>query len=371
MTIGLCMIVKNEEEVLGRCLQSVKKVCDEIVIVDTGSSDNTMNIALNFGAKVYSFPWNFDFSAARNFSFSLSSADYILWLDADDIITEENQKKLLDLKKTMDSTVDSYLLRYDTAFDEYGNATSYFFRERIVRRNANFLWVGPVHETICINSNSQRCDITITHLRSHNERRGRNLFIFAHSFAHGMMPDERQKYYFARELSDSGLYDTAASVFEDFLLGNGWVEDKIGACRALAFCYNKLQNRNKRLSALFRSFDFAPPRPEICCDLGLLYVEEKIGIKLFFGLNWLSINPLINKALSAPITADFSPAFGSAFATTASEIIKKHLNSMNGPVLLNLSIKVICIINFTFNHCFIIMEILYERFLQKRILRML
>ena len=73
MTLGLCMIVKNEEEVLGRCLQSVEKICDEIIIVDTGSSDNTMNIALNFGAKVYSFPWNFDFSAARNFSFSLIS----------------------------------------------------------------------------------------------------------------------------------------------------------------------------------------------------------------------------------------------------------------------------------------------------------
>ena len=276
MTLGLCMIVKNEEEVLGRCLQSAQKICDEFIIVDTGSSDNTMNIALSFGAKVYSFPWNFDFSAARNFSFSLSAADYILWLDADDIITEENQKKLLNLKKSLDGTVDTYFLRYDAAFDEYGNATSFFFRERIVRRSANFLWHGPVHETIGINSNSQRCDdISITHLRSHNERRGRNLFIFAHSFAHGMIPDERQKYYFARELSDSGLYDTAASVFEDFLLGNGWAEDKIGACRSLAFCFQKLGNRNKRLSALLRSFDFAPPRPEICCDLGLLFVEEK------------------------------------------------------------------------------------------------
>ena len=307
MTLGLCMIVKNEEEVLGRCLQSVQNICDEMIVVDTGSSDQTMNIALRFGAKVYSFPWSYDFSAARNFSFSLSSSDYILWLDADDIITDDNQKKLLDLKKSLDGSVDSYFLRYDAAFDAFGNPTTFFFRERIVRKNAGFFWKGAVHETICINSNSKRCDIAVTHLRGNHERRGRNLFIFAHSFAHGTMPDERQEYYFARELSDSGLYDTAASVFENFLLGNGWAEDKIGACRTLAFCYQKLGNRNKRLVSLFKSFDFAQPSPEICCDIGSLYVEEKNWNQAVFWFKLALNQPPSHGGFSCPDCSGFLP----------------------------------------------------------------
>ena len=85
ISISLCMIVKTEELVLGRCLDSVKKLVDEIVIVDTGSTDNTKNIAKEYTDKIYDFIWNDDFSAARNYSFSKGTKDFILWLDADDI----------------------------------------------------------------------------------------------------------------------------------------------------------------------------------------------------------------------------------------------------------------------------------------------
>ena len=275
MKLSLCMIVKDEESVIARCLQSVGDLCDEIIVVDTGSQDNTIQIARNSGANVYSFPWQYDFSAARNYSFSLASCDYILWLDADDILSKENYSKLMDLKRQLDGSVDTYFLRYDAAFDSFHNPTLSFYRERIVRRAANFLWTGAVHECIAVNSNIRRCDIAITHLRSNHSRRGRNLFLFAHSFAHGTIPDERQKYYFARELFDNGLYETAASVFENFLLGNGWQEDKIHACRALALCYKCLGLPQKQLDSLFKSFEFAPPRSEICCDIGELFVQKK------------------------------------------------------------------------------------------------
>ena len=69
-TVSLCMIVRNEEDVLGRCLESVKDIVDEIIIVDTGSTDRTKEIAGRFTNTVYDFPWIDDFSAARNFSFS-------------------------------------------------------------------------------------------------------------------------------------------------------------------------------------------------------------------------------------------------------------------------------------------------------------
>ena len=85
LTIG--MIVKNEEKVLGRCLESAKRLADEIVIVDTGSEDRTREIARQYTSRVYEIPWRDDFSQARNFSFSKAEREYCMWLDADDVIS--------------------------------------------------------------------------------------------------------------------------------------------------------------------------------------------------------------------------------------------------------------------------------------------
>ena len=84
VTISLCMIVKNEERTLARCLDTVTDLVDEIIILDTGSSDRTMDIAAKYTDRVYTYTWNEDFAAARNESFVRATQEYILWLDADD-----------------------------------------------------------------------------------------------------------------------------------------------------------------------------------------------------------------------------------------------------------------------------------------------
>lgn len=89
-SVSLCMIVKNEKCHLARCLQSAKPVVDEIVIVDTGSTDETKEIAMVFGARVYDFPWIDDFSKARNFALSKASGDWILVLDADETLSAKD-----------------------------------------------------------------------------------------------------------------------------------------------------------------------------------------------------------------------------------------------------------------------------------------
>ena len=86
ISVSLCMIVRDEEEVLGRCLESVKSTVDEMIIVDTGSQDRTKEIAVQYTDKIYDFKWKEDFSAARNFSLSKGTKDYLMWLDADDMI---------------------------------------------------------------------------------------------------------------------------------------------------------------------------------------------------------------------------------------------------------------------------------------------
>ena len=108
MEISLCMIVKDEEDVIERCLNSVSNVIDEVIIVDTGSSDTTIEKVKSLGAKVYNFKWINDFSKARNFSFSKATKDYILWIDADDILTENDAERLLNLKENLDG--DTYLI---------------------------------------------------------------------------------------------------------------------------------------------------------------------------------------------------------------------------------------------------------------------
>lgn len=92
--ISVCMIVKNEEAVLGRCLQALEPLKYEIVIVDTGSTDRTKEIAARYTDKIYDFTWQNDFSAARNFSIEKASNNKVLIIDSDEIIVEVNKGEL-------------------------------------------------------------------------------------------------------------------------------------------------------------------------------------------------------------------------------------------------------------------------------------
>ncbi|MBS3100698.1 glycosyltransferase family 2 protein [Candidatus Woesearchaeota archaeon] len=95
-TISLCMITKNEGRYLEQCLNSVGEIADEIIIVDTGSTDKTKEIAKKFKAKIIDFKWIDDFSAARNESLKHATKDWILVMDADEVIEEKDLKKIKD-----------------------------------------------------------------------------------------------------------------------------------------------------------------------------------------------------------------------------------------------------------------------------------
>ncbi len=97
MTVSLCLMVRNEEHDLPGCLQSAGDLVDEIIVVDTGSTDRTKEIAANFGAKVFDFPWCDDFAAARNECIRHATGEWIFWMDADERIDEANREKLRGL----------------------------------------------------------------------------------------------------------------------------------------------------------------------------------------------------------------------------------------------------------------------------------
>ncbi len=109
-TVSLCMIVRNEEENLPRSLMSVKSLVDEMILVDTGSTDRTREIARAFGAKVYDYEWADDFSAARNFSLSKATGKWIFILDADEVISEVDRSRLTQIVKERNAQPVAYSL---------------------------------------------------------------------------------------------------------------------------------------------------------------------------------------------------------------------------------------------------------------------
>lgn len=274
ITISLCMIVKNEEEVLGRCLESAAGVADETIVVDTGSSDATAEIARSHGARVYSFPWVDDFSAARNFSFSKATGDYLLWLDADDVLPEQTRRGLILLKEKLDPDVDMVLLPYHIAFDSADRPTFVYYRERLVRRLAGFCWEGEVHEVIPPAGKRLQLPLPVEHRKLRSSAPGRNLRIFEGLLQKGRELTPRQQLYYARELAGAGRDAEAASRFSRFLEeGRGWVEDNIRACLDLAGCRERLGSREAALESVFRSFVYSEPRAEACCAAGDIFLR--------------------------------------------------------------------------------------------------
>ncbi len=274
ITISLCMIVKNEEDTLDRCLESVQDIVDEIIIVDTGSTDKTKEIAQKFTDKIYDFEWIEDFSAARNYSFEKATMEYILWLDADDVILPEDKEKFKKLKRTFDPSVDMVMMKYNYAFNEEGKPSLSFFRERLSRRSLNVKWIDPIHEYIHSRGKVINSDICITHKRVHNQS-GRNLRIFEKMIENGVEFSPRNRLYFAKELFYNRRYKEAVENFKIFLDGKeGWFEDNIRACFEISICYMNLKDEENRLKYLLRSFEYDAPRAEICCQIGYCFMDR-------------------------------------------------------------------------------------------------
>lgn len=276
ITISLCMIVKNEEATIGRCLHSLAGGIDEIVIVDTGSTDKTKEIVHQFTDKIYDFPWIDDFSAARNFAFAHATQDYILWLDADDVLLETDLQKLLLLKHNCDTTVDSFTMIYNLSHDESGNAISSLRRNRLVKRSRNFQWIGAVHEYLEIGGKSSDSNVSITHKKERNDTYDRNLKIYENRLAKGEVFSPRDLYYYANELNEHNRREKAAEYYQKVLdTEMGWVEEKIAACGKLSDCFSFLGDDQNKLKYIFQSFKYEIPRAEFCCRLGYHFLGLK------------------------------------------------------------------------------------------------
>jgi glycosyltransferase involved in cell wall biosynthesis/Flp pilus assembly protein TadD len=168
MRVSLCMIVKNEQDNLRPCLQSVADLVDEMIVVDTGSTDRTKEIAAELGARVYELPWPDSFSAARNESCRHATGDWIFWLDADDRVDEANRQKLRTLFACLRDENVAYSMKCVCLPDTPGGAATVVDHVRLFRNRPDIRWEYRVHEQILpairrTGGDAREADVAIQH----------------------------------------------------------------------------------------------------------------------------------------------------------------------------------------------------------------
>ena len=271
ISISLCMIIKNEGKVLSRCLDSIKDLMDEIIIIDTGSTDNTKAIASNYTDKIYDFEWIDDFSAARNYSFSKATKDYIYVADADEVIDAINHGRFQQLKELILPEIDIVQMKYITSADF--NTVYNFqkeYRPKLFKRVRSFKWISPIHETVQIDPIVYDSDIEILHLpQTANTKRDFSTFMKA--LNNGYKLEKYVLIMFCKELFISGENEDFIAVkdfFTAILINENRTEDerKNIAC-VLARVYRLNGNYNEFFKLCLK--DMANnPCAEICMELG-------------------------------------------------------------------------------------------------------
>ena len=158
MNISACVITKDEEKNIDRCLESIKNIVDEIIIVDTGSNDNTVNVAKRYSNKIFHYVWEDDFSKARNFAIEKANGDYILFLDADEYL--DCYFELKEFLKNEELFKDAYLIKIKNIDkDEKNKLIDEFLAIRLFKNDINIRYQGTIHEQV-ININGNNLSIS-------------------------------------------------------------------------------------------------------------------------------------------------------------------------------------------------------------------
>lgn len=276
-TISLCMIVKNEEAVLTRCLDSIADLMDEIIIVDTGSTDRTKELAAKYTNKIYDFKWTSDFSAARNFSFSKATMEYIYTADADEILDDVNRERFLRLKSALLPELEIVQMKYvtETEFDTVLNAQKEY-RPKLFKRLRTFTWVDPIHETVRLNPVIFDSDIEILH-RPQSLHSKRDFSIFIKAFEHDGQFSPKIRTMYAKELLKTGDkkdFMDAKPIFR-MILENELSDDarKEASC-VLARVYRLEDNKNEFFKLTMKDM-LTTPCAEICYELGTYFAAQR------------------------------------------------------------------------------------------------
>ena len=275
ISISVCMIVKNEEKVLARCLDSLRPIADEIIIADTGSTDATKEIAARYTDKIYDFTWVDDFAAARNFVFSKATKEYIYSADADEVLDAENCRKFLQLKQLLLPEIEMVQFLYTNQLQHnttYNYDTEY--RPKLYKRLREFVWEDPLHEAVRREPVIYDSDIAVIHMpeRPHGTR---DFEIMQKTIrTQGGLSKKLRKMY-ARELfiagKDSDFADAEGYFTEILEAPDTEPEGITEALCILAKAAEAQKDVEGFFKAVLKTVAAGNPPAEICTLLGMHY----------------------------------------------------------------------------------------------------
>lgn len=276
ITISLCMIVKDEEAVLARCLDSLAGLMDEIIIVDTGSGDATREIASRYTDLVYDYTWIEDFSAARNFAFSKATMDYIYSADADEVLDDENRNRFRQLKEALLPEVEIVQMKYGNQL-KYGTVYNYDeeYRPKLFKRLRPFVWEEKVHEAVRLTPVVYDSEVVITHLPSDNHG-SRDLLNLYRQTVEGGRLSKRLHNLYARELMLVGGEEELARAAAYFEAAAADVErepEEVAFSCCVAARAARLKGDTVRFFKYACKVIAGEGCSEICFDLGQFYEE--------------------------------------------------------------------------------------------------
>lgn len=271
MTISLCMIVKDEEKSLARCLDCVSDLVDEIIIADTGSTDATKEIAGRYTEAVYDFPWTGDFSAARNFVFSKATMEYIYSADADEVLSPENRQRFRLLKETMLPEIEIVQMKYANQM-QFGAVYNFDeeYRPKLFKRKRDFVWEDPIHETVRLAPVVYDSDIVITHLQECSHAK-RDLASFRRHCREGVRLSKRLHGLYARELmlaGDAEDFVQAAGFFMESAADPGRDGEEMAQACCVAARAARLAGDAVTFFKYTSKVIAEEACSEICCELG-------------------------------------------------------------------------------------------------------
>lgn len=279
--LSVCLITKNEELHIERVLKSVKGVADELIVVDTGSTDRTVEMATALGARVEHFTWIDDFSAARNAALSYCTGDWIMWIDADDVLTPDSVKVINSLKPTVltHPELRTIFAPYHYEYHENGTVAVNLNRERIIKNGIGHQWVGKIHETLANPwPYSLRLENIVVEHRTDKtlfqRKEGRNLRIFE-QYIDIEKDSLRELFLYGSELQQVGRLDDAEKVLLKYLerLGDkvDMVGEKYSVFIKLADVYYNKKNLKSSADYCYQGLQLDPTRAECAALLGVIY----------------------------------------------------------------------------------------------------
>lgn len=265
VTVGLAVITRNRAEKLRAMLQSCERFYDQLVVVDSDSEDNTREVAAEFGGELHNLPYQkgalIDMAALRNESFRHITADWIMWLDDDDLLQPGDGARIKPYLESLGPDIGGVWMFYHYSFDEYGNPSTIHIRERMMRRDRIWHWEEQVHEIPvpegAVTWEMNR-DIIVTHTGGHESRTAKIMPVLQKRLKENP-EDLRACFYMAQQLYADGQWGQAAEWYTRYSRKEQAFSLQRWQCLTYAArCYREMGDWQKAIDRDFEAILFMP-----------------------------------------------------------------------------------------------------------------